>query len=171
MKPIDYHGLRFQIFLVIKLFVICIGVAVYFVANRPWVEGFFKESYAAPPDSLQEVISRIRMGASIEEEYERIPIDDRTYLFDYWMQSEPVDQNAPRILLSTDFETFSFRAERTLVSGSPEQQIKALRFFELAKNMRAIPILEKALAWSQRRKLRELESKILNTIQNLQKQS
>ena len=73
MKRINYHGLRFQAILVAKLFVICIAVAIYLVGQRTWVESFLKESYSQPPASLQELLPLIKMGASIKEEYVRVP--------------------------------------------------------------------------------------------------
>ncbi len=167
MTRINYHGLKFQILLVVKLFVICIAVAIYFVANRTWVEGFFKESYSAPPESLQDAIDGIRMGASIQKEYKEIPLKDREFLYDFWISTEPLELNAPRILLKTDYKLFSKRVERTLISGSNEQRLKALKFFELANHPKTISILKKAKAWSQRRKMSDLETSISETIQKL----
>ena len=162
---INYHGLRFQVFLVVKLFVVCIAVAIYVVGQRPWVESFLKESYQSPPESLQPSIEKIRTGQSIQEDYQLIALDDRPMLFDDWMLTEPIQFRPPRILLETDYQLFSRRAERAVVCGSGIQRVKALKFFELSGRKESIPLLEKALAWSNRRKLDDLTKQIRATIE------
>lgn len=170
MNRIDYHGLKFQLILVVKLFVICIGVAVYLIYQRPWVESFMVEKYASPPASLQDAIGQIRMKKSIQESYQKIPETDRVLLFDYWMATDPVNRKLAGELIEIDFNLFSQRAERTLVSGSPEQRRKALVFFELGNDRKLIPILEKARRWAERRKLDDFCGEINSTIQQIENQ-
>lgn len=167
MRKTDLSGLKFQLFLVSILFLICSGLSLFIVMNRPWVEGYLKESYGIVSEDLQSLFDTTRMGGTIADAYKQIPPKDRLMLYDAWMQ-EAVDNNqSPRILMQTDFELFSRRAERTLICGSTDQRKKALRFFAYGQDRRCLPILDQAKNWARRRKLHELEAEIRQTIQEL----
>lgn len=169
MKRFDVHGLRFQLLLVLKLFVICVVVAGYLIYQRSWVEGFMKEKYSSPPASLQPAIDALKMDKPIRELYKEVPEKDRVFLYDFWITTEPLPRNLPQELLSIDFELFSRRVERTLVSGSPEQRKLALDFCKLAQESEMIPILEKVLAWSNRRKLNDFSDQISSCIDSMER--
>ena len=162
------HGLRFQMLLVLKLFVVCIVAAGYLVYQRSWVESFMKEQYSPPPPNLQSVINAVIIQQPINKLYAEIPDPERVYLFDYWMATEPVQTHLPRQLLELDTSLFLTRAERSLISGSPEQRLKALKFIDLGDQPSAIPILEKAQRWAQRRTFDELAEEIGSVIEKLQ---
>ena len=164
------HGLTFQLLLVLKLFLACIVAAACLVYFRGWVEGFMKESYLPPPASLQGAINAVNIGAPIQKSYEEAPEEDRVRLFDYWMVTEPIHSQLPGELLRLDTELFLARAERTLVSGSPEQRSRALRFLELGDHPAAIPVLQKAKAWAERRALSEFAREIETVLDVLKPQ-
>ncbi len=168
MSKRNRHGLKFQLLLVLKLFVACAIGAGYLVYHRNWVEGFMKESYFAPPDSLQPVIEAIKMRQPIQELYQQVPETQRSSLYDFWIATEPKLRELPRQLVSIDADRFVRRVERTLVCGSQEQRLKALEFVQLGGDTSAIPILEKAQAWAQRRRLNELANEIEKTILHLE---
>lgn len=169
MKRFDFHGLRFQLLLVLKLFLICIFVAGYLIYQRPWVESFMKEKYSSPPATLQPVIDAIRMNKPFQELYEEVPIDDRAFLYDFWITAEPFPEKLPQELLFVDLELFSRRVERTLVSGSAEQRKLALKFCELGRDSKLIPILEKVRDWAERRRLDDFANQISSCIENLER--
>ncbi|MEL6109463.1 MAG: hypothetical protein AAFU85_25930 [Planctomycetota bacterium] len=164
------HGLLFQLLLVLKLFVACIVAAGCLVFYRGWVEGFMDEDYQSPPQSLQATIDAVKLRQPIQKAYDEVPKEDRVYLYDYWMATEPINSQLPGELLRLDPNVFLARAERTLVSGSPEQRVKALRFFELGDHPGAIAVLEKAEAWARRRKLQELAGQIEAVLDQLKPQ-
>ena len=164
MKGTNFHGLPFQLLLVLKLFLACFAAAFLILFNRPWVESFMHENYLPPTKSLQLAIATCKMGKPIQDEYQNIPLEERSLLYDDWMLSDKLGLATPGILLSTDFSLFSRRAERTIICGSPEQRIKALLFFELSGDKNTIPILTMAQKWAQRRKLIELADEIDKTI-------
>lgn len=167
MTRINAHGLRFQSLLVLKLFVICIVASIYLNYQRDWVEGFMRETYSSTPQSLQPIVDAIRMDKAIRELYTEVPFEDRVLLYDFWVTSEPSPKQLPQQLLSVDFDLFSKRVERTLVSGSAEQRKKALLFCEFGSEPGMVPILEKVLAWSERRKLEDFADQINQTIASL----
>jgi len=168
LKGIDFHGLRFQLLLVFKLFVGCIVVAVLMIWQKPWVESFLKEKYFSVPNDLNVVLEQAKMGALILEDYQKIPVEKRSLFYDHWMTSDPVNKKMPRVLLATDYPLFSGRLERTLVCGSLKQRKKALYFAELSENKKLITILKKAKSWCRRRKLNSLVSELEKTISRLQ---
>ena len=168
MKKPNYHGLKFQVLLVLKLFVACIVAAIGLVSYRDWVEGFMKERPVPVPSSLQTAINAIEVQKPIQKLYEEIPPQDRVILYDVWMGTEPIQRTLPQELCTLDPQLFIGRAERTLVCGSKDQRMRALQFIELGNHRDAIPVLVKASAWARRRTFVDFADEIDATLKRLQ---
>ncbi len=96
-------------------------MALGMVAGRSWFVGFVREEYTA------------------------------TTGYEAWMASAGADQVAPGALVAAQPKTMILRAETTLVVGSPEQRLLAVRFLELSRHPRAADALRRARSWHSSR--------------------
>ena len=170
MNRPEIRQLRGQMAMIFGLMLVCIVAATVVSAKREFAAKFIVEKYQPLPVNLQSDVALLKKELRVTDEFADLPANERVLVYDYWMILEEPEVGWPKVLLDVDFELFNRRAERTLVCGSSEQRIRALRFLQLAANHKALATLEKAAGWARRRQLSDFAKQIDETIQQIEQQ-
>ncbi|MHC4404288.1 MAG: hypothetical protein ACYTG0_31930 [Planctomycetota bacterium] len=169
MNRQELRTLRSQLLLVAGLFAGCIVAGVLMATQRGFFEEYLREEYAPLPAELKDLADAAASGEIDEARLQGLSQEQRLALYDDWMIRPNPPAGTPKTLVAAAGELYLARAERTLVCGNADQRKKALWFLELAGSSEAVPVLEKASRWAERRSLPELAAAIAETVDRLQR--
>ncbi|HEX8920732.1 MAG TPA: hypothetical protein VF766_04610 [Pyrinomonadaceae bacterium] len=170
MNKQELRTLTGQLLLLCAMLAGSVVLAVLIATQRGFFEKFIEERYAALPASLKPLADAAAEGRLDPEAFNKLSLPERLFLYDDWMaRPEPLPAGTPRSLVAADSGLYLTRAERTIVSGSEKQKLRALNFLELAGAKDAIPILRKARQWSIKRRTVEITARITETLERLER--
>ena len=170
MNKQELRTLKGQLLLLGAMFAGSIALAVFIAMQRGFFEKYIEEKYVALPANLKPLADAAAEGKLDGEAFNKLSQAERLILYDDWMtRPAPPPTRTPSALVAADSGLYLTRAERTIVSGSEAQKMRALKFLELAGARDAIPILRKARQWSIKRKTVEMTAKITETLERLER--
>ncbi|MDT4895628.1 MAG: hypothetical protein QOH25_705 [Acidobacteriota bacterium] len=170
MNKQELRTLKGQLLLLGMMFAGSVVLAVFVALQRGFFEKFIEEKYAQLPANLKPLADAAAEGKLDGEAFNKLSQAERLILYDDWMtRPSPPPVHTPSLLVAVDSRLYLARAERTIVSGSVEQKMRALKFLELAGSRDAIPILRKARQWSIKRRTIEMTAKITETLERLER--
>ena len=165
MTNVELRSLRAQLLLVGGLVAGCIVAAVLIATQRWWFESFLVEKYPPLPANLSKLAKDVHAGQIDADAWDRLSNAERLAFFDDWMANDgEAWPQMPPALAALAGDLYAARAERTLVCGGDAQRARALEFLRLAHCAEALPCLDRARCWAQRRCLGPLADDIAATM-------
>jgi hypothetical protein len=170
MNKQELRMLKGQILLLTGMFAGSVVLAVFIATQRGFFEKLIEEKYAVLPASMKPLADAAVEGRIDREAFNKLSQTERLLLYDDWMmRPDPLPMHMPSALVTADSGLYLARAERTLVGGSEDQKLRALKFLELAGSKEAVPLLQKARQWSIKRWTALLTAKITETLERLER--
>ncbi len=121
------------------------ALAVIVATQRPWFEKHVREKYAAPQQRVADVVKAID-SADDTAGVLALSAQDRRLAYEAWMQGpDGFHTAAPAAMARADAPLYIARAWQTLICGSPEQRMLAVRFLEATGHADATGVLRRAL--------------------------
>lgn len=170
MNKQELRTVKGQLLLLGAMFAGSIVLAVFIATQRGFFEKFIEEKYGQLPASMKPLADAAAEGKIDGEAFKKLSQAERLLLYDDWMaRPDPPPARTPEVLVAADSALYLARAERTLVGGSEDQKLRALKFIELARSKLAVPLLQKARQWSIKRRTIQLTARITETLRSLER--
>ena len=104
---------------------------IMIVNNRPFFEQYLLERHRPLPAKLTPLAQKMEQTGEVPEVLGRLTPKQLATFYEYWMSLPEVQEDMPKMLVTTAPSLYIARVEQTLVCGSHEQRTRALRFVEL----------------------------------------
>jgi hypothetical protein len=158
---------RRQLEVLMLSYVVAAALALCVNWNRWFFEPRVGEVYPSAAAGTLAVMESLARGDDGQDAVRKLTREDGLGLYDCWMQDPREILALPRALVILDEELFLARAERSFVTGSPEQKKRAVDFLAATGSSRTEAILERARSYSRRRQERELQEHVERTLGRL----
>jgi hypothetical protein len=169
MNKQELRTLKGQLLLLGAMFAGSLVLAIFIAAQRHFFEKFIEEKYGQIPASMKTLADAAAEGKIDGEAFNKLSHAERLLLYDDWMaRPDPPPTRTPEVLVAADSALYLARAERTIVGGSEDQKLRALKFIELAGARQAVPLLQKTRQWSIKRRTTRLTNRITEALRSLE---
>jgi len=157
---------RGQVWLFGSTFAASLVLSGVMALNRPFFEGYVREKLPTPSSEAVTLASQIKQGRIAQAQAVAQARTVAADLYAAWMASPtgPGQEHLAKVMMESAPDYYLARIERTLVTGTEAQRLRAVLLAELSRSRDARPILQRALARAEAQRRSHLQQALQQAI-------